>query len=569
MPGVDLKQVAAIHRLGDKFPPVGCAIFPPGKRPKLRGCQLLAAKAATPAAYAAAFERSSRAALVCQDASLAEAIRAYTTRPVVTSIQDVPDIPPPNAAAQRRATEKGARIVGYRSALRNELYFRSRSLPDRTALAPTVTLACVDCVSPDTAAAALDLSRRGCKFARVLLLSHERPSVLPPDIDWVQIPELSLIGYQRFCLRELWRYTHTYHVLTIESDGWIFRPERWDPGWLEYDYIGAPWQKVEYAKRTRVGNSGCCLRSRKLLLTTARLSTDERIKYHFSHTLLVDVFTCYDLYDDVIAAGCRFAPADVAARFAIEKPTEFGADLTDCFAYHGKEAEPTAYVREEVHRWRHRTAWRAAGGRLRVVYNHYQVSEHARRAELDAALKALQENPHIDQLILVDGRPSFQELVDRANDGVSDQDITVILNSDCFLDHTAADFACLRPSEFWSLTRHELTRDGWELWEVPYSQDAWAWRGSCRLQGCDFLPGTMGCDSVMTYRAYLAGYAVSNPAKAIRVCHLHAGEQRTALTRLPGPYMFVHPHELLQRSRWQIDMAPMLPPEPAVWRPNH
>jgi hypothetical protein len=146
--------------------------------------------------------------------------------------------------------------------------------------------------------------------------------------------------------------------------------------------------------------------------------------------------------------------------------------------------------------------------------------------------------------------------------------VTVILNSDCHLDYTAADFAMCGQNDFWCLTRHEQTADGWSLWEVPYSQDAWAWRGKCRLTGCDFLPGTVGCDSALAYRAMAAGYQVANPSKAIRVCHRHAGQERAGGKRMAGPYLEVPPHVFFERPAWRIDIAPRMPKRQAVWHPT-
>lgn len=452
--------------------------------------------------------------------------------------------------------------------VRSELYHRARSYPATTATAPAVTLACVDCVNPNTATAALDLSRRGCNFARVVLFSDEPPDALPSGIEWVKIPELSFKGYQQFCLKELWKWTHTPHVLTIESDGWILRPEKWNPVWLEYDYIGAPWPKTGYSSKCRVGNSGCCLRSRRLLMETDRLSTSERMKKHYSHNLLVDVFTCHDLYDDLIRAGMRFAPGEIAAQFAIERNTEFGHDRSQCFGYHGKDTAETDFIREESHRLIRRAAWRNAGGRLRVVYNLYTVSDAARQAELDACYRELQDNPHIDEVITIEGRPTFQEMFDHADETAGEYDITLALNSDCQLDVTAADFGCMTRNECWCLTRHEHGRNGWELWNVPYSQDGWAWMGKCRMKNATFLPGTMGCDSALAYLAMVAGYKVRNPSKSVRLLHRHAGETRTALDRLPGPYVYLTPHEVLQEAPWQLDVNPLLPARPAVWRPT-
>jgi len=431
-----------------------------------------------------------------------------------------------------------------------------------------VTLACVDCNNPTLAACALDYSRRSCEFDRVVLFSDEPPDVLPDGVDYVRIPELSFKGYQRFMLRELWRWTHTPHVLTIETDGWILKPERWNPEWLKWDYIGAPWPETLYAKKSRVGNSGCCLRSRKMLLETARLATDARMRKRLNFNLLVDTFTCYDLHDELRASGLRFAPPEVAAAFSFEQPTEFSVDWSEAFGYHGKTHSPTEGLRREVLYWIDRTRWRQAGGKLRLIFNRYTVADSARQAELDTCWKELFANQNIDEIITVEGRPTFQELIDRGNDGAGENDITIILNSDCHLDATAANFGLCTAKDFWAITRHERGPRGWELWNVPYSQDGWAWRGKCKIKSANFLPGTMGCDSALAYHAFSSGYNIGNPSRSIRLCHHHSGESRTALTRLPGPYLYVQPHRLLVKPVWRIDLNPKMHKGPAVWRPK-
>jgi hypothetical protein len=426
----------------------------------------------------------------------------------------------------------------------------------------------VDCNNPTLAACALDYSRRTCEFDRVVLFSDEPPDVMPEGIDYVRIPELSFKGYQRFMLRDLWRYTFTSHVLSIETDGWILKPERWNPDWLRYDYIGAPWPATQYASKSRVGNSGCCLRSRKLLIKTAELATPERLRKRLNFNLLVDTFTCHDIYDDLRKAGIKFAPPEAAADFAFEQPTEFSDDDSEAFGYHGKNAMATAGLKKEMLSWKDRVAWRNSGGRLRVLYNRYTVADVDRQSELDTCWRELQANPNIDDLIEVDGRPTFQDLIDRGNDGAGENDVTLILNSDCHLDSTSANFGLCGANDFWALARYERGPRGWELWNVPYSQDGWAWKGKCLIRNADFLPGTMGCDSALAYRAFSGGYSVCNPSRSIRLCHHHDGEQRTALTRMPGPYLYIQPHRLLAKPVWRIDINPKMNKGPAVWRPK-
>jgi hypothetical protein len=156
-----------------------------------------------------------------------------------------------------------------------------------------VTLAAIDCVNPQLAAFALDLSRRGCPWEKVVLFSHVCPEILPAGITWREIPRLTFEGYQRFCLRELAAYVVTPHVLTIQTDGWLLRPELFNAKWLDFDYIGAPWREAYFTGRSRVGNSGCCLRSFRLLAATRELATESAMASRSGfRVLLDDLLTC-------------------------------------------------------------------------------------------------------------------------------------------------------------------------------------------------------------------------------------------------------------------------------------
>lgn len=237
--------------------------------------------------------------------------------------------------------------------LDDELRRRWRTEPATVKELPTVTLACIDCVKPQLAAMALDVSRRGLRFARVVLFSHTQPDVLP-DIEWRPVPKLDKDGYNRFCLGDLYREIGTKHVLTIQTDGFVLRPELWDDSWLAYDYIGAPWpEHKRHAARSRVGNSGCCLRSLWLLGWTSGLRGDvDRLRW--DGRLLDDAATCHVLYDALIERGCKFAPPEVAARFAVEERTEFAAGINHCFGFHSQKHSPARLLIAELDAWKGR-----------------------------------------------------------------------------------------------------------------------------------------------------------------------------------------------------------------------
>jgi hypothetical protein len=224
------------------------------------------------------------------------------------------------------------------------------SAPDRRAL-PGVTVVAVDgTMNAASSLTSLVAAASQMAFARALLLSPTRPEGLArcaAHVDWIEIPPLTLKGYNQFCLADLHRFVATSHCLTVQSDSRIVNPTAWDDGWLAFDYIGAPWPPGHTGTPHRVGNSGFCLRSRSLLRATASLPNDSYVwRGQQKPSSRDDVITCVMFREQLESLGLRFAPVEVAARFAFESATPESPALADQFGTH------------ELHRRRSR------GGRL-------------------------------------------------------------------------------------------------------------------------------------------------------------------------------------------------------------
>ena len=208
---------------------------------------------------------------------------------------------------------------------------------------PDVTLVAVDgTLNPAATAASLVAAASEMAFARALLLSPARPPAAvagAAGLEWIEIPPLTLKGYNQFCLAELHRFIDTSHSLTVQSDSRIVNRHAWDDGWLAYDYIGAPWPPGHTGTSYRVGNSGFCLRSRRLLLATASLPNDSYVwRGQVKPYSRDDVITCVNYREQLEALGLRFAPVDVAARFAFEGATPESPALSDQFGTHALRA---------------------------------------------------------------------------------------------------------------------------------------------------------------------------------------------------------------------------------------
>jgi len=125
------------------------------------------------------------------------------------------------------------------------------------------------------------------------------------------------------------------HVLYMESDGGVVQAASWDPDFLLYDYIGAPWgahNDVGWPAcdgvTNAVGNSGFSLMSRKfcekLSIALNERSTDPA---RFS----CDRWMCRTIRPWMDHHGVKYAPVSVASKFSCENQKWSGS-----FGFHGR-----------------------------------------------------------------------------------------------------------------------------------------------------------------------------------------------------------------------------------------
>jgi hypothetical protein len=140
-------------------------------------------------------------------------------------------------------------------------------------------------------------------------------------VEYVQAPPINTTkDYSDLLLAGLRQYVAGTHVLIIQWDSFILHPELWIDDFLQYDYIGASWP---HHPDTPVGNGGFSLRSVKLLEALESPAITKRHPEDFcicvdNKTLLENEF------------GIRFAPAQVAEQFAVERTSWHPA-----FGFHG------------------------------------------------------------------------------------------------------------------------------------------------------------------------------------------------------------------------------------------
>ncbi len=141
--------------------------------------------------------------------------------------------------------------------------------------------------------------------------------------------------WNKSVIYNLRNYIETTHALLIHADGYVINPHLWNPEWLEYDYIGAPWPlpqddysyRSESGKIQRVGNS-VSLRSKKLM----NLVATRDWKSYYGNTN-EDGFVCCHNREWLESQGCKFDPLEVAIHFSKEHEIPENKGL-ETFAFH-------------------------------------------------------------------------------------------------------------------------------------------------------------------------------------------------------------------------------------------
>lgn len=160
-----------------------------------------------------------------------------------------------------------------------------------------------------------------CDFGEVLFFTHQL-GLKEDNIEFINIPEIrSRLDYSNLILKEVNKFINMEFVLVVQWDGTIANVNSWDPSFLNYDYLGAPWPWLN----DMVGNGGFSLRSKKLfnlcetLYLTKEVTTNE------------DVLICEEDRWFFEVNGCKFPPKEIAYKFS----TEYGNyDDNNSFGFH-------------------------------------------------------------------------------------------------------------------------------------------------------------------------------------------------------------------------------------------
>ena len=199
---------------------------------------------------------------------------------------------------------------------------------------PNVTLICVSSVNFEHTLYAFQKSMQKINFGDVKLISDQNPPGFNESGISIEKCESinSIDAYSHYMIFDLHKHVSTSHCLVIQADGFVINPEQWDPLWLTYDYIGALWEYVDHAyldpwgNHQRVGNGGFSLRSKKLLEVPLNAHVHFNVNWgnFYKHMNANDTAEdgCICVHNRHIyeVLGCKFAPIEVASRFAHEKP---------------------------------------------------------------------------------------------------------------------------------------------------------------------------------------------------------------------------------------------------------
>ena len=187
---------------------------------------------------------------------------------------------------------------------------------------PNVTLCAVSTANIALTQRAIDLSRAQCTFGDIVFVTSADISA-NYRVEKIKPFSSSQEG-SNFSFRSLVNYIHTPFVLFIQWDGYVLSGDAWTDEFLQHDYIGAKW--IWHKDGHAVGNSGFCLRSRKLLET---LALDE---IELPGKVPEDEYVCRIIRPRLESQyGIRFASEPIADLFSYEN----SLPRQPTFGFHG------------------------------------------------------------------------------------------------------------------------------------------------------------------------------------------------------------------------------------------
>ena len=173
---------------------------------------------------------------------------------------------------------------------------------------------CIDTRDVNLAVAAAVLMREA-GVGNIKILTDEDGITIArrADFNATAIQKLETIdAYSRFMIEQVHEHVTSDHFLVFQWDGFIINPHLWWDGFVEYDYIGAPWpQPYRPAPDLKVGNGGFSLRSHSLSAALPQLHAAYRGEPE-------DVFIANQIQSNPNLGRFSLAPAQIARHFSVE-----------------------------------------------------------------------------------------------------------------------------------------------------------------------------------------------------------------------------------------------------------
>jgi len=142
----------------------------------------------------------------------------------------------------------------------------------------------------------------------------------------LNVHNLSRLSYSRMLLtKEFYSKINADHILIFQTDTCLChkRSEYTFEDFLQYDYVGAPWDKkigpkslIDPKRRLYIGNGGISLRKKQTMLDICKLLSLEKYKHLYRHN--EDQIISSFLLEKTLFPDAKIAPYDMAKKFAVE-----------------------------------------------------------------------------------------------------------------------------------------------------------------------------------------------------------------------------------------------------------
>ena len=169
---------------------------------------------------------------------------------------------------------------------------------------------------------------KGINFHKKVIYSCLEPTCETYDFEIVKIETQEYNCYTKWFLDNLRHFFDSDFMINFHADGMIQNPEAWTDEFLDYDYIGAPWNSGSEG-----GNGGFALRSKLLCAAASKIDTSPNTP----QTGLwdnEDVLICKTHAEFMKSEGVKFAPAELAARFSTEHFSFNSQGYSESFGFH-------------------------------------------------------------------------------------------------------------------------------------------------------------------------------------------------------------------------------------------